>query len=294
MPSAETNGTVLEYASDGPLDGPVMLLIAGLGNQLTSWSPDFVQQLTFAGFRVIRMDHRDTGLSTHFDDAPVPVLAAVTRSVALGLDPEIPYTLSDMANDVIAVMDAVGAATFHVVGVSLGGMITQVLLTEHTSRVASATIIMARSGDSNFPSSDSGVALLTEPVPDPKFEREAFIEHEIAKRRALGSPAYPTCDNDLRQAVAAALDRAYNPDGNARQLAASRAAPDFRGRLRTIDVPILIIHGKDDLLVPWQNGQDLAETLVRAWFLRINGMGHNLPEQLTNLFVANIISNCRR
>jgi len=290
MPVAQANGIEIGYEVSGPEDGTPLLLIHGLGAQLVRWPPRFITLLAERGYRVIAMDNRDVGLSTHFHDAPLPDLAKLAPGST-----DIPYTLSDMAADAVGLLDALGIDGAHVLGVSLGGMITQTMVIEHPSRVLSATIMMSQNGNPAMPgTSPEAMAVLTTPAPDPFTDREGFLAHQVHLNQALGSPDYPTPVEELRELCALAADRAYDPLGAARQLAAATAIADLRPGLGKADVPTLVIHGADDPLLSHVHGQDIADAIPGAWYLKVNGMGHDLPPQLFDLFERAVAANCAR
>ena len=295
MPQLLSNGITLEYERSGPSDGEPLLLIHGVGAQLIRWPRSLCDALEVAGFHLIRFDNRDIGLSTHMDAAPIPDLVALSAAKRGGEASDLPYTLSDMAADTAGLLDALGIASAHIVGASLGGMIAQVLAIEHPDRVRSMAIFMSQSGNPDLPGSHpDALAGLAAPAPDPRADEAAYIEHMVALNRALGSPAYPACETHLRDVARLSALRSYYPAGGARQLAAGRASPDRREALAEITIPTLVIHGTDDPLMPMACGQDIAAHIPRSWFLALQGMGHDLPDELTDIFVSAIAANARR
>jgi len=295
MAQISANGIGIEYELDGPEDGPVLLMIHGVGAQLIRWSPSLCAALADAGFRTLRFDNRDIGLSSHMDGAPVPDLGEVTRAKAAGEAPDVPYTLADMADDAAGLLDALGIGRAHVLGVSLGGMIAQQLAIAHPGKVASLALVMTQSGNPALPPSNpEALAILAKRAPDPFTAREAYLDHQVALNRTLGGPAYPVPEADLRAYAARAADRAWNPMGAGRHLAASRVASDRTPALRELTVPALVIHGADDPLILAECGDDLARTIPNAWLLKPGGMGHDLPVALTELFAATIKANANR
>jgi len=295
MPVVQANGIEIACEISGSENGRPLLLIHGLGAQLVRWPPGFCALLEARGYRLIRIDNRDVGLSTHFHDAPMPDLSEVERAVAEGKAPEIPYTLSDMAADAAGLLDALGLEAAHVLGVSLGGMITQVMAIEHPRRVLSATVMMSQNGNPEMPgTSAEAMAVLATPAPDPASDWEGYLAHQVNLNRVLGSPIYPTPEEELRALSALAAERSFDPAGAGRQLAAARAIPDLRPALRQLDVPALVIHGADDPLLSHVHGQDIAEAIPGAWYLKVHGMGHDLPPQLFDLFERAISANCAR
>jgi len=295
MAAARTNGIEIAYEVSGPEDGRPLLMIHGLGAQLVRWPPAFCDLLEARGYRLVRIDNRDVGLSTHFRDMPVPDFDEVMQAKAEGKAPDIPYTLSDMAADAVGLLDALGIEAAHVLGVSLGGMITQVMAIDHPSRVLSATIMMSQNGNPDMPGPNpEAMAILSTPAPDPVADREDFLAHQVHLNQALGSPDYATPVEELRELCALAADRAFDPAGSGRQLAAVWALDDLRPALGQLAVPALVIHGADDPLLSPVHGQDIADAIPGAWFLKVNGMGHDLPPQLFDLFEKAISANCAR
>jgi pimeloyl-ACP methyl ester carboxylesterase len=295
MPHTFANGIMLEYDRSGPANGAPILLIHGVGAQLIRWPRALLDGLAAQGFETIRYDSRDIGLSTHMDGAPVPDLAAVTDALRRGETPELPYTLSDLAADAVGLLDALEIEGAHIVGVSLGGMIAQVLAIGHPSRVRSLTVIMSTSGNPALPGANpKALAKLAAVPPRPAEDMEAYLAHSVALNRTLGSPGYPTTETDLRAFARRAAERAYYPIGAARQLAAGRGAVDRRAGLRLLSVPTLVIHGADDPLIPAAAGEDVARNVKDAWLLKVGGMGHDLPALLCPLFALSIASNARR
>ena len=295
MAQVSANGIRLEYELSGPEHGLPLLLIHGVGAQLIRWPQKLCDKLVNAGFRLIRYDSRDIGLSTHMDEAPIPDLAAVTQARRAGQEPELPYTLQDLADDAAGLLSGLGIPAAHVVGVSLGGMVTQQLAISHPEKVLSMTIFMSQSGNPDLPgSTPAALAMLAAVAPDPQTDRNAYLNHQVALNMALGGRGYPTAEAELRDMAGMVADRSYHPAGAARQLAAGRGAADRRPALRQLDVPALVIHGTDDPLIPAICGEDIADTVPGAWLLRINGMGHDLPEPLFDIFVAAIATNSAR
>lgn len=295
MPQVKSNGITLEYERCGRADGAPLLLIHGVGAQLVRWPGSLCDALVSSGFHVIRFDNRDVGLSTHIDGAGVPNLAEVQAAVNRGDDPALPYTLSDMAADAIGLLDALGIEQAHILGVSLGGMIAQVIAIDHPARVRSLTIIMSQTGHSDLPMSDpAALTALATSAPNPREDEEAYVAHSIALNTILGSPAYPAENTKLRDFALAAAARAYDPAGGARQLAAARGSPDRRAALCQIDVPTLVIHGADDPLIKLAGGEDIARHIPKAWLLTIHGMGHDLPDELADIFASAVAANARR
>ena len=295
MAHVQANGIRIEYELAGPSDGPALLLIHGVGAQLVRWPATLCNGFVDRGFRVIRFDNRDVGLSTHLHAGGVPDLAAVLDAKLRGETPALPYTLADMAGDALGLLDALEIEAAHLVGVSLGGMIVQQMAIDRPDRVLSMTIIMSQSGSPEIPPPNAAaLAQLMTQAPNPAKNLEGYLAHSVALNRALGSPLYPTEEATLRRFAALAAERAYDPAGGARQTAAGRASQDRSSALARLDVPALVIHGVDDPLMPVAAGGQLAQAIPGAWLLTIKGMGHDLPQQLCSLFVDIITANAAR
>lgn len=294
MPSVKANGIVLEYDAFGSDEHEPILLISGLGVQMIRWTIPFCEALAEQGYRVIRFDNRDVGLSTHFDDV-VPDLAAVANAAARGEPPHVPYTLYDMADDVIGLLDALQIDRAHVVGRSMGGMIAQIVASEHPLRVRSLTSIMSSTGNPNLPqAAPEAMAVLTRRAPPPSEDEEAFLAHNVRVARVIGSPGYPFDEEAHRSQTLAEYRRAYNPAGFGRQIAAMVATGDRRARLNAILAPTLIVHGAADRLIPLTGGKDTAANVSGAELMVIEGMGHDLPPELYQTVVLAVVRNAQR
>jgi len=285
MPSLNANGIRIAFDTAGDPKAVPLLLINGLGLQLSSWPDEFVEGLVDLGFYVIRFDNRDCGLSTKFEHAGTPSLALAWLRSKLRLPLRPPYRLEDMADDAVGVLSALGVARAHVVGVSMGGMIAQLMAAKFPSRVSSLTSIMSSSGRRGLPGPTGNVrrALMRRPdASDP----DALIEHGVQLLRAMASPAYPTAEKHLRRRVARALRRSCCPSGIVRQMLAVAASGDRTPQLRTIAAPTLVIHGAADPMLPLACGADTAQAIPGARLEVIEGMGHDLPLQLMERLLA--------
>lgn len=271
----------LEYDIQGPEDGEPVLLIMGLGAQMIRWSPAFVGQLTARGFRAIRFDNRDVGLSDKLDAAGAPDLASAFAAVRQGRRPDVPYTLDHMAADAVGVLDGLGIDRAHIVGASMGGMIAQLVAADYPERTLSLTSIMSTTGHPDVPPATSeAIAVLNTPAPDPRADLEAFLAHSVKSARTIGSPAYPAAEDVLRAQALELLERSHYPPGFLRQYAAILASPHRREKLGRVRAPSLVIHGEDDPLVHVEGGRDTADHIPGAELMLIPGMGHDLPEPL--------------
>lgn len=290
MPRAEANGIELEYDTFGsPQDQP-LLLIMGLGTQMTAWEPRFCAMLAERGYYVIRFDNRDIGLSTQFDQMPEPDLLAI-----LSGDPRTaPYLLADMADDAAGLLDALGIEQAHVVGASMGGMIAQELTIRHGERVLSLCSIMSTTGN-HAVGQPSGEAMAAIMAPRGADRTEA-IERAVIVQRVISSqtPEYAVTDEVRYSRAVEAYDRAYRPDGGIRQLAAIAASPDRTEALGTLKLPVLVMHGDQDPLVNISGGRATAAAIHGADLLVFPGMGHDLPEPLWPAFVDAITGNAAK
>lgn len=285
LATAHANGITIAYETSGnPLDPPV-LLIMGLGMQLIAWPQDLVDGLVEQGYYVIRFDNRDIGLSSKLGQHKKPNLMwAYLKSLA-GLKPSAAYTLNDMADDALGLLDALGVPRAHVVGASMGGMIAQIFAARHANRTLSLTSIMSSSGRRGLPGPTAAArgAMMRQADPD---DRQAVIDRALGVYRVIGSPSYPTPERTLRANIERAIERGANPDGVARQMIAILASGDRTPLLRRIRCPSLVIHGAADALVPVACGVDTAQAIPGARLHVIEGMGHDLPQQLTERLLA--------
>ena len=279
MTAIRANGILLEYESFGREADPAILLIMGLGGHLTRWNLELCDLLVARGYRVIRFDNRDCGLSTHFSDAPVPDLRALQN----GQPVTLPYTLDDLVADSIGLLDALGIQQAHVAGASMGGAIAQLAAANYPERVISLTSIMSSSGNPALPAPTPAAATaLFAPLPRQR-DRESIVADSIARYETLESPAYPTDRGRLRQLFADEYERNFDPRGVARQLAALIANGDRRALLQTISAPSVVLHGAADQLIPVACGEDVARNIPNAEFRIIDGMGHDFPVALSQV-----------
>jgi pimeloyl-ACP methyl ester carboxylesterase len=265
----------------------------GLGMQLIAWPQALVQLLIDRGFRVVRFDNRDIGLSQGFDHAGVPNMALASLRYALHLPVKSPYSLADMGRDALGVLDALGIAQAHVCGASMGGMIAQHLAAEAPQRVASLTLMMTTSGARSLPQPPWSVrkVLMSRPM---KPGTDAAVEWILHVLRVIGSPAYPTSAEAMRERALASVQRAWHPAGSARQLLAVVADGDRTPLLSRITAPTRIVHGVADPLVPVACGHHLAEHILGAESDFIPGMGHDLPEPLLSRFAQGVAALAAR
>ena len=284
------NGISIEVEDGGPEGAPAILLVNGYTSQLLNWPDPLLDGLKAEGFRVIRYDNRDVGLSQKFTG--VPDFKAVVEAVAGGKTPNIPYTLKDMATDGMGVLDALGIDRAHVVGVSMGGMIVQRMAIHFPERLHSMTSIMSTTGNPDLPPARPDVIAALN-APPPSEDRDTVIAHRMKGRRAFESPAFPKPDDELRALIAADFDRMYYPEGAARQYGAILGDGNRVPLLQKVAVPSLVIHGIADPLVPVEGGKDTAAAIPGAELKLFEGMGHDLPEPLCGDFVALISAHAK-
>jgi pimeloyl-ACP methyl ester carboxylesterase len=271
---------------------PVVLLIMGLGMQLIAWPPAMVQGIADAGFRVLRLDNRDIGLSQHFDHLGAPNLLWEGLKFRMGWRIRAPYSLQDMAADALGVLDALNIPKAHVVGVSMGGMVAQRLAVLAPSRVQSLTSIMSSSGARGLPEASPAVTRVLLSRPSGKGV-QAAVEHTVKLLKAIGSPGFPTAEAELREKVAAAAQRSFHPQGVVRQMVAIAADGTRAEALAQVKAPTLVVHGRADPLVPMACGQDTARRIPGARFESIEGMGHDLPPGVVDRLLVLLIPHFR-
>ena len=285
----KANGIDIEVEDTGGT-GPVVVLIMGLGMQLVAWPLQLVDALVAAGYRVIRHDNRDIGLSQKFDDKGVPNLLWESIKLKLGVTLRPPYSLNDMALDTVGVIDTLGIAQAHIVGASMGGMIAQRVALAAPQRVLSLTSIMSTSGAKGLPTPKPAIirALMASPK---GREREAIMKHYVELLRVIGSPAYPMEESQVRERIMAGLNRSYAPMGTLRQMVSIAADTGRAKELSGVSTPTLVIHGRADPLVPFACGQDTAKRIPGARLFAIDGMGHDLPPEVIDLMLPTMLEH---
>lgn len=293
MPKTTANGIEIHYEEQGDPAAPAMLLIMGFGAQLTLWPDELVEALAAQGFRVIRYDNRDVGLSQKFDGVKAPGLVKLTLLSKIGFTPKVPYTLADMADDGVGLLDALGIERAHIVGASMGGMIAQHVAARHPDRCLSLTTVFSTTGNPKLPPArpEAMKALITRPD---STEEGVLVEHGMMLARTIGSPGYPAPEDRLRERTLASVRRSFYPEGPTRHLSAIVADGDRRAMLRDIAVPTLVLHGEDDPLVPCEGGRDTAASIPGAKLKTIPGWGHDLPLELVDELAGAIGEHARQ
>jgi pimeloyl-ACP methyl ester carboxylesterase len=284
------NGIAIEAEDTHPGDAsrPAVLLVMGLGMQLVAWPQPFIDALVAQGYRVVRFDNRDIGLSQHFNELGVPNLVWESMKFRFGLPVRAPYALHDMAADALGVMDALGIARAHVVGVSMGGMIAQRIALAAPQRTLSLTSVMSSSGARYLPGPRAHVlkALFSRPQGE---GRDAWVEHYLKFFRIIGSPGFPSDEQVLRERIRLSVQRSFNPAGTVRQIAAVAADTRRADELVTLRRPALVVHGKADPMVPLACGIDTARRIPGARLVTVDGMGHDLPPGVVDRLLSELL-----
>jgi len=290
MPQADLGQITLEYETFGPASSPAVLLVAGVGQQLLAWDQRLCTMFAAENLFVIRYDNRDVGLSTHLDHLGKVRFGTLIPAIKAGEHPQVPYSLRDMADDAAGLLEHLEIRAANVVGMSMGGMIAQTLAISHPDRIASLTSIMSSTGDRSVGhgTPEAISHLYAAPPPD----RAGAVRSAIAAARVIATEGH--FDQSATAALAAAAyDRAFNPGGIGRQLAAILTAEDRTNALRALTTPTLVIHGTDDALISATGGMATAAAIPGAKVVMIQGMGHDLPPPLWPQIVTAIVAHIR-
>jgi len=288
----QANGIAIEALDSGPPERPAVVLIMGLGMQLVAWPDAFVKSLVDAGFRVVRFDNRDIGLSQSFDHLGVPNVMWESLKHRFGLAVRAPYSIADMAADTLGVMDALRIERAHIVGVSMGGMVAQRVAIAAPQRVLSLASIMSSSGARYLPGPQPHVlqALLSRPAGN---DDASIVAHYVKLFDVIGSPGFPPDEDELRERILIGTRRSVRPQGTLRQLVAVGADSLRADELPRIKAPTLVVHGKDDPLVPVACGHDTARRIGGSKFRVIPGMGHDLPPGVVTRLLEEIVPHMK-
>ena len=291
MPKANVNNIEIEYETIGDPTSKPLLLIAGLGSQLLAWSDEICENLAKVGFFVIRFDNRDVGLSTKFEDAGIPDMMEISAAYHRGEKPHLPYSLEDMVDDAVGILDTLNIDKAHICGASMGGMIAQILAYRHPSRVQSLAVIMSTTGNPELPPAKPEILMqFFAPVPS---EREAYID-EMVKRDSLIYGNFTYNENQGRDYRTKEYDRCYYPDGIARQLAAMAVPGNIKPKISAIRAPTIVIHGSEDPFNHIEAGKEIASEIPGAELLIINGMGHSFPSEILSHIVNALVENSNK
>lgn len=291
MSQITLNGLNFEHDMVGPEDGEPVLLVMGFSAQMTNWPDALRHGIAEAGYRVIRFDNRDIGLSQQLDEHPVPSPMELIGALQAGKDPTsmVPYVLDDMAADAAALLDALGAKPAHVLGASMGGMIVQLLALNHPEYVRSLIPVMTTSGDPSLPPAtpEAMQALTAQPA---STGREDVIKVALNSRRTIGSAdGIRDDDDEILRKAGEGYDRSYKPMGVGRQYGAILAQPRWHDRLGQLDVPTMVLHGEVDPLIPAACGKDVAARIPGANYVGLEGWGHDVPTKMIPTLVDEIV-----
>jgi pimeloyl-ACP methyl ester carboxylesterase len=288
----KANSIEIEYETAGNKSDPALLLVMGLGAQLTIWPDSLFQGLAQRGFHVIRFDNRDTGLSTGFDSWGLPDIPAALMKAVKGEKIDAPYLLKDMAADAVGLLDALGIKRAHMVGASMGGMIVQIIAGQYPERTASMISIMSSSGRRGLPQGKpEALAMLSAQPEGPA--REQLVAHGMKLRRTIAGPGYPPDDAELRAFVEKNVDRRWWPQGAARQYVSVMASGNRVELLKGVKVPTLVLHGEDDPLLPVECGREVAALVPGAEIQTWPGWGHDFPKAMIPKVIDRITAFCK-
>ena len=273
MPRAACNGIELEYETFGSRAGRPLLLIMGLSAQMLLWEETFCELLADRGHFVIRFDNRDIGLSTKMDERGTPNIPLLFAKSQLGLKVVPPYTLGDMALDTTGLLDALGLRSAHICGASMGARVAQLIAIQHRDRIRSLTSIMSSTGNPKLPPPKPKVTAMLARAP--VHERSQVISSAVEMQKLVTGGDWD--EEAVRDLMSRAYDRCHHPAGMVRQLAALLVEPSRVDELRKVSIPALVVHGKEDPLVPVEGGYDTHECLAGSKLLVLERMGHELP-----------------
>ena len=296
MPRCLANGVILYYEiiePPQPQNAPALLLIMGMGSQLIAWPDAFCHDLAHRGWRVIRYDNRDSGLSQQMDELGTPDVARMMLRLGFGRPVYPPYELGDMSRDALGLLDALGIERAHIVGASMGGMIAQIMAATHPERILSQCLMMTTSGAPRLPKPSKAVLTAALGRPKGKGDPDELRRWSLGFLRSLEGSGYKEPEDQLQGYVDRSLARAYRPDGATRHTAAILTAGDRSHLLSLTDVPTLVIHGSDDPLTRLDCGKDVAGKVPGARLVIMEGMGHNLPSPLLPEIAALVDGHAR-
>lgn len=291
MPRLSANRIDIEYETFGSDAGPVILLIMGQGAQMTVWPGSFCRGLAERGFRVIRFDNRDVGLSTHFDGVKAPGVGRALLAALLGIRIKPPYSLHDMADDAVGLLEGLGVDSAHIVGASMGGMIAQIIAARNPERTRSLVSMMSTSGKRGLKPPIRKLMRHVVFGQRKNMSRDEVIAFFVRFAELVESPAYPTPAHERLRLVTSWVDRSFDMAASFRQFAAMAACGDRTALLESIRRPTLVLHGEDDPLIRVDGGRHTATSIPGARLEVIPGMGHDLPESLVPRLVDTIANH---
>ncbi|MBQ4837617.1 MULTISPECIES: alpha/beta fold hydrolase [Pseudoalteromonas] len=295
MKSISVSGNIsISYQDVGNKNNPAIILIMGLGAQMTLWPDALFYGLVDQGFRVVRFDNRDAGLSTHLEQYGRPSLFKSWLSARLPLRSQAPYTLEEMAEDTLALMKALKIKKAHLVGASMGGMIAQLIAAKQKKKVLSLTSIMSSSSSLKLTHANLKVFLQLAKLRPDKPNRDAAVRYNIRLNQLIGSPAYPQDEQTLKAQAVETVERAYNPHAFQRQFAAMAASGSRQELMTKVKAPTLVIHGESDPIIPSQEGIKTAQQIRKSKLKIVPGMGHNLPPELAPKMIKWIAKHVRK
>jgi pimeloyl-ACP methyl ester carboxylesterase len=294
--TVKANGVTIAYEDFGKEDREAVLLIMGNGAQLTAWPIELINELVRRGYRVVIYDNRDVGLSTKFDKAGVPDVKAIIASRLAGNPSPLPYTLDDMAKDAVGLLDALGIKKAHIVGVSMGGMIAQLVAADHPEHALSLTSIMSTSGNPAVPFPAKPEVISKMPRPVAGGDEDAIVANAVRALGILAGPKYPPDEKRIRDVVARSMKRSTDRAGMARHNALSALGlnEDRRAELRTIKAPTVVVHGSLDPLLSVEGGKGTAANIPDAELRIIPDMGHDLSIPLVKIIADGIVAAATR
>ncbi len=293
MATISCNNLDIEYERIGKAEDPVILLIAGLGFQLIDWPLQMCQKISEEGYQVIRFDNRDIGLSQKLTEAGIPPIQDILQAKAAEEAIELPYHLEDMAKDVSCLLRALEIEKAHIIGMSMGGMIAQLVAANYPDQTISLTSIMSSSSDPSLPGPAAEAALVLSSAPQTQ-DKVQIVQFGLKVNDVVGSPKFRWSRDALQSHIEDCIDRSYSPDGYLRQYAAVLAAKSRRAALKTIKIPSLVIHGGDDPLVQPVCGRDVAEHITGSQYIEIDGMGHDLSPSLCDHLADLLLDHVER
>ena len=293
------NGMTIAYESFGPTDRETVLLIAGTGQQLVDWPMELIEALVQRGYRVVRFDNRDVGLSTKLTDAGLPDQEAVARALEAGEPAPLPYTLQDMARDAVGLLDALEIEQAHLAGMSMGGAIAQLVAIDYPERILSLTTIGADSGNPDLPVIANPEAFARVPPQPTSVDPQAYLDWQVKTWQALSGPEYPTAEATLREWAQRDFERGFDPAGLVRHQTVSfvghiESASYRLNNLENIAVPTVVLQGTADPLVPVASAEDIAARVPDAELWIIPGLGHFIPVELVPEFAEAITAAATR
>jgi pimeloyl-ACP methyl ester carboxylesterase len=290
MPKVKTDSILVEYETFGKISSEPVLLISGLGAQMIRWADEFCKTLSESGFYVIRFDNRDVGLSTKFDELGIPDIIKIGISILKGEKVSgIPYSLEDMAKDVVNLLDFLEIKSAHIVGMSMGGMIAQEIAINFPEIVRSLTSIMSTTGNPDIPTPKPEI--IASFLRKPSGNKEEIIKNMVEGRKLLHGTKFPFNYEYEFEDATRNFDRSSYSDGILRQLVAIMTQRNRKELLKEIKVPTLIIHGSEDPLIALEGGMDTVEAIEESELLVIYGMGHNLPREIWRKVINAIKKN---